>query len=127
MGSASIRRDSCSRQSKYTTSSAATMAVGGTTRPKTLASAFHHRAIVAATAGAVNEPDDELLSRPALAVHQQRRIERRHAGREFQDVLHGLASGDEMFRRRMTVDTLPQQVQFPLAAVEQLLTPTPRA
>jgi hypothetical protein len=32
-----------------------------------------------------------------------------------------------MFRRRMTVDTLPRQVQFPLAAVEQLLTPTARA
>ena len=69
----------------------------------------------------VDQPDDELLAGAALAVDEHGRIERRDARRQLQDVLHRLAAGDEVLRRRMAIDALAQQVQLTLAPLQQPL------
>ena len=50
----------------------------------------------------------------ALAVDQDRRVERRDPRRELEHVLHGGAARDEVLRRGVTGNALAQQVQFAL-------------
>ena len=78
----------------------------------------------------VDQADDELFPGAALAVDQHRRVERRHACRELEHILHRGAARDEVLRGRVARDALAQQVQLalafgdvPLAALEFLQTP----
>ena len=63
----------------------------------------------------VDQPNDELLAGAALAVDQDRRVQRRDTPRELEHLLHGGAAGDEMLRGGVTGDALAQQVELTLA------------
>ena len=66
----------------------------------------------------VNQADDELLARAALAIDQYRRVERCNARRHLEDMLHGCAACDEVPGRGMPVYALPKQVELAFAPVE---------
>ena len=69
----------------------------------------------------VDQADDELFPGAALAVDEDRRVERRDPRRQLQDVLHGLAAGDEVLGGGLPIDALAQQVQLAFAPLEQPL------
>ena len=71
----------------------------------------------------MDQSDDEFLPGPALTVDQNGGVEWRNTCRQFEHVLHRLAAGDEMLRRRVTVDAVAQQVQLTLTAFQETLAP----
>ena len=71
----------------------------------------------------VDQADDELLAGAAFAVDENRGVEWRDAGRQFQHILHRLAAGDEVLRGRVPVDALTQQVQLTFTAFQEPFAP----
>src|SRR5690606_33271900 len=71
----------------------------------------------------VDHPHDELLAGAALAMDEDRRIQRSDPRGKLQDVLHRLAAGDELFCRGVPGDALAQQVQFAFPCRQQALPP----
>ena len=56
----------------------------------------------------MDQAHDELFAGTTLAVDQGRRIERGHARRELEDVLHGGAPCDKVLRGRVAGNALAQ-------------------
>ena len=66
----------------------------------------------------MDHPDDEFLAGTAFAVDEHRGIDRCHAGREFENLLHGFAACDEVLRGRMSGDSLAKKIEFAFTLFE---------